>query len=83
MINFDWTSHGSGWNVGSILNQYLNISSYKPLSGSTYWKLPKELSYQMKGLINIKNDDKKCFLWCHVRYLNCKGKNLFRITKED
>ena len=23
------------------------------------------------------------FLWCHVRYLNCNGKNLFRITKED
>ena len=22
-------------------------------------------------------------MWCHVRYLNCKGKNLFRITKED
>ena len=37
----------------------------------------------MKGLINIQNSDKKCFLWCHVRHLNCKGKNLFRITKED
>ena len=28
-----WISHGSGWIVDSILNQYLNISSYKPLSG--------------------------------------------------
>ena len=37
----------------------------------------------MKGLINIQNNDKKCFLWCHVRYLNSNGKNLFRITKED
>ena len=37
----------------------------------------------MKGLINIQNDYNKCFLWCHVRYLNCEGKNLFRITKED
>ena len=37
----------------------------------------------MKGLINIQNNDKKCFLWCHVRYSNCKGKNLFRIIKED
>ena len=37
----------------------------------------------MKGLINIQNDNKKCFLWCHVRYLNCNGKKLSRITKKD
>ena len=37
----------------------------------------------MKGLINIQNDDNKCFLWCHVRYLNCNGKKLSRITKKD
>ena len=34
-------------------------------------------------LMNIQNNDNKCFLWCHVRYLDCNGKNLFRITKED
>ena len=28
----NWISHGSGWIVDSILNQYLNISIYKPLS---------------------------------------------------
>ena len=22
-----------------------------------------------KGLINIKNKDDKCFMWCHVAYL--------------
>ena len=65
----NWISHGSGWNVDSILNQYLNISSYKPLSGSTYCKLPKELCHPIKGLINIQNNDNKCYLWCHVRYL--------------
>ena len=26
----NWISHGSGWIVDSILNQYLNISTYKP-----------------------------------------------------
>ena len=79
----NWISHGSGWIAEKIMNQYLNISSYQSLSGSTYCKLPKELSYPMKGLINIQNDDNKCFLWCHVRHLNCKSKNLFRIAKED
>ena len=24
----------------------------------------------MKGLINIKNKDLKCFLWCHIRLIN-------------
>ena len=34
-------------------------------------------NYQIvkKGLINVQNKDNKCFLWCHVRYLNCKGLN--------
>ena len=66
-----------------IYSQYLNISSYLPLSGSTYIKLPAELRHPMKGLINIKNDDNKCFLWCHVRHLNCVDKNQQRITKKD
>ena len=63
----NWISHGSEWNVDSILNHYLNISSYKPLIGSTYCKLPKEISHSMNGLINIQNNDNKCFLWFHVR----------------
>ena len=37
----------------------------------------------MKGLINIRNDDNKCFLWCHVRHLNCGSVNLSRITRKD
>ena len=63
----NWISHGSGWNVEETISQYLNISSYKSLSGSTYCKLPKELSNLMKGLIKIQNGNKKCFLWFHVR----------------
>ena len=78
----NWISHGSGWIVDNILSQYLNISSYKPLSGSTYCKLPKELSHPMKSLINIQNDDNKCFLWCHIRHLNCEGKDLWRINEK-
>ena len=37
----------------------------------------------MKGLINVQNNDNRCFLWCHVRHLNYKDKNLSRIAKED
>ena len=79
----NWISHGSGWNVEEIISQYLHLSSYRPLSGSTYCELPKEFSNSMKGLINIQNNDKKCFLWCRVRHLYCKGVKFSRITKED
>ena len=71
------------WNVEKILSQYLNLSSYLPLSGSTYITLPKELNHPMKGSINIKYNDNKCFPWCHVRHLNCDGIKLCRITKKD
>ena len=69
----NWISHGSGWVVEEIISQYLNLSSYLPFSGSTYNKLPKELNHPLKELINIQNNDNKCFLWCHVRHLNCEG----------
>ena len=45
--------------------------------------MPKELNDPMKELINIKNNDNKCFLWCHVRHLNLNGAKLERITKKD
>ena len=75
----NWINQGSGWIVESIEGFYLNVSSYTPLIGSTYIEFPEEL----KGLINIQNDDNKCFLWCHSRHLNLIDKNLSRITKND
>ena len=44
--------------------------------------MPVELRHPMKGLINIKNNYNKCFLWCHVKHLNLGGVELERITKE-
>ena len=38
---------------------------------------------KLKGLINIKNKDNKCFSWCHVRHLNLLDKNSTRISRED
>ena len=59
----NWINEGSGWTIESIEAQYVNISVYSPLIGSTYNELPNGLKNSMKGLINIKNNDNKCFLW--------------------
>ena len=59
----------------------MNISIYSPLVGSTYIELPHQLKNPMKVLINIKNNDNKCFLWCHVRHLNSMKTHPESITK--
>ena len=61
---------GSGWIVELIESQHINISNYRPLSGSSYVKFPTELRSPKEGLINIKNNDQKYFSWCHVRHIN-------------
>ena len=55
----NWTNEGSGWinDLESIDSQYIIISTYRPLSGSSQVKLPIELISPRKGLINIKNKD--------------------------
>ena len=78
-----WINNGSGWIIELIESQYINISTYRPLSGSSYMDLPVELKRPRKGLINIKNKDKKCFLWCHVRHINPSNKHPERIKKTD
>ena len=55
-----WINKGSDWNFESIESKYINISTYRLLSGSSYISLPVEL--RSPGLINIKNKDQKCFL---------------------
>ena len=34
-------------------------------------------------MINIKNNDNKCYLWCHIRHLNLVEKNPQKITRKD
>ena len=46
-------------------------------------KLPKELSNSKKGLVNLRNTDSKCFMWCHVRHLNPVNDNPSRIKRVD
>ena len=80
---YNWINEGSGWKNESINGEYVNISFYSPLTGSTYINLPDKLKNPMKGLINIKNNDNNCFIWWHIRHLNLVKIHPERITKED
>ena len=77
-----WINKGSGWIIESFESQYIIISTHRPLVGSSYIDLPIELKYPRKGLINIKNNAQKCFLWCHVRHINPLKEHPERIKKK-
>ena len=79
----NWINEGSGWIVELSESQYINISTYRPLLGGSYIKLPVESRSSKKGLINIKNNDQKCFLWCYVSHINSVQAHPVRITKND
>ena len=53
-------SEGSGWVIDRIDSHNINVTTYKPLHGSSYIELPTELRNPKKGLINIKNKDDEC-----------------------
>ena len=78
-----WISESSAWTIDQIDGLSINTSNYEPLLGGSYISLPEKLKKSMKGLINLKNNDHKCFMWCHVRILNPQNRNAKRIKKED
>ena len=59
---------GSGWVFVEVENLTLHTSIWDPLKGSSYIDLPKVLKNK-KAIINMKNEDNKCFLWCVLRAL--------------
>ena len=71
--------------LGSIIDSFIglniNIPKYNTLAGSSYIKLPKELTNQ-KSMINSQiTDDDQCFKCCLVRYLHPADHNPRKIGK--
>ena len=78
----NWLNEGSGWIIKFIESQYINISTYRPLSESSCIKLPTELRSPKKGLLNIKNSDQKCFIYRYVKHINPIKTHPERTAKE-
>ena len=74
-------ANGSGWRLHSIIKFELHTVSYNPLRGETWIQLPKELANK-KAIINPKNEDNKCFLWCVLRALNPRANHPERLDKK-
>lgn len=51
---------GSGFKLSEINELLVQLNKYEPLSGSSYIDLPAHLKNK-KAIINVKNNDDKCF----------------------
>ena len=74
-------AEGSGWVFVEVESLALHVDKWSPINGSSYIDLPKELKNR-KAIINMKNEDNKCFLWCVLRVLNPKDRDAERIDKD-
>ena len=74
-------AEGSGWVFLRVENLTLYVDIWDPLKASSYIDLPKELKNK-NAIINMKNEDNKCFLWCVLRALNPTNKHPERIDKD-
>ena len=73
---------GSGWVFLKVENLTLHVDIWDPVKASSYIKLPEYLKNK-KAIVNMKNKDDKCFLWCVLRALNpSKDKHPSRIDED-
>ena len=73
-------AEGSGWVLESIIDIKLYTAEWNPLNAGSYMELPTYL--KNKKIINMKNQDDKCFLWCVLRALNPKDNHPKRVDKD-
>ena len=73
-----YQKNGSGWYFKEIVHFEIHTADFNPMRGSSYIPLPDWIS-QKKAIVNIRNKDEKCFLWCVLRYLHPRDKNDFRL----
>ena len=76
----DFIREGSGWSVKQVSSLELHIVSYKPISASSYIKTPKFIASK-KTVINVQNQDNKCFIWSILAALHAPSRNATRINK--
>jgi hypothetical protein len=77
----EYQRRGSGWRLRRVTQLEIHIGEFQPLRGKKHEPLPKSI-VSKKAIINMKNDDDKCFKWAITRALNPIDKNSERITTE-
>ena len=74
-------AEGSGWRFEKVIKLVLHTTRWEPVNAGSYIELPKELKNR-KAIINMKNQDDKCFMWSVLRALNPKDNHPERIDND-
>ncbi|GFQ94331.1 uncharacterized protein TNCT_221461 [Trichonephila clavata] len=75
----EFENKGSGWEFQEVVKNELKIAIYKPLAATSYIPLPPKLKNK-KAILNIKNEDQRCFLWCVLAHLHPVEANANRVS---
>ena len=70
-------------NLSTVIREFLHEITKKNLPSTKLPNYQVELRSPRKVLINIKNKDQKCFLWCHVKHNNPLKEHPERISKDN
>ena len=74
-------SEGSGWTFYEVISLVLHTTRWEPINGGSYIPLDPYIANK-KAIINMKNEDDKCFMWCVLRALYPKNDHPERIDKD-
>ena len=74
-------AEGSGWQFEKVIKLVLHTTRWDPINAGSYIELPTALKNK-KAIINMKNQDEKCFMWCVLRALNPKDNHPEKIDKD-
>ena len=74
-------AEGSGWRFYRVIKLVLHTTRWDPLYGGSFIPLDPYLANK-KALINMQNEDEKCFMWSVLRALYPKDTNPQRIDKD-
>lgn len=72
---------GSGWVVENVEKAELHSVRYRPLAASSYLPTPPALDNAKKGLVNVQNQDQKCFQWSVLAALYPAPQNAQRVDQ--
>ena len=74
-------AEGSGWRFEKVIKLVLHTTRWDPVNAGSYIELPPALKNK-KAIINMKNQDDKCFMWSVLRALNPKDNHPERIDND-
>ena len=73
-----YSEKASNWVFKEVVKFEIHTVEFNPTKGSSYIDLPSWIKNK-KAIVNIKNKDNKCFLWCILRYLHPRDRDEERI----